>query len=84
VSDNFVTLGSVAVLDPDNLIEGQVIEIDGQILLVKRIIGENVYLSPVTGRKLYAYHWSSLNWIGKLLAIAVPVGAIALALHFIL
>ena len=65
--EQFANLGTAAVLDADQLSVGQYTEIDGQVLVVTKIEGINVYFRPVTNRELWRYRWDSLNTIGKVL-----------------
>ena len=84
MNEHLANLGTVAVLDATNLVEGSVLEIDVTVLYVSQIINENVYFQPLTGSKLYQYRWNNLSRIGKFLFVASSVCLIGLPIFFII
>jgi hypothetical protein len=76
--EQLVNLGSTAVLDADQISIGQFTEIDGQLLVVEKIEGINVYFRPVTGWKSWKYRWEKASLIVKLtiFSAVIVVGAL--------
>ena len=78
MSEKFANLGSVAVLDANNLVVGCCVDIGGEVLMVDKIIGINVYFRPLTKWERIRYTWSQFSLMGKCLicVILLSVGAI--------
>ena len=76
--EQLINLGTAAVLDADKLSVGQFTEINGQIFVVEKIEGINVYFLPVIGRKSWKYRWMKSSLIVKLaiFAAVIIVGAL--------
>lgn len=74
MNNQFLNLGTAAVLDAANLHVGSYTEIDGQVLVVENIVDDlHVYFRPVTGLELWRYRWSQLSMIGQTLAGTLAV-----------
>ena len=75
--EQFANLGTVAVLDANNLTVGCCVEIGSEVLMVDKIIGINVYFRPLTKWERIRYMWSQFSWIGKCLicGILLSMGA---------
>lgn len=70
--EHFTSLGTTAVLDPENLSVGSHIEIDGQVLVVDRIVNDlHVYFRPVSGWSLLKFRWSQFSPTKKGIAMAL-------------
>lgn len=77
--DQLADLGSVCVLDAKNLVVGMHVEIDGELLLVTKIIDEHVFLSPVLGFPLWAYHLKKF-WRKHKVLICVGLGLVLISI----
>jgi hypothetical protein len=75
---NYLSL-TVAVLDPENLHEGQYVNMNGHLFVVGRLIEgqEAVPLRPVIGFELMLYHVRRHAW-----KFSVLLGVLAAALGF--
>jgi hypothetical protein len=69
----FANLGTAAVLDPDCLTVGQHTEIDGQLLVVEKIEGINVFFRPVTGWELWKHRLNQIQWTWYTIGFVVVV-----------
>ena len=82
--EQFINLGTAAVLDAKQLSVGQYTEIDGQVLKVTRIVDDlHVYFAPVTGRELWMYRWQNLSGTGQIL-LGVTTGFVLIVLWWLL
>ena len=73
-------LGTVAVLDADNLLVGHYMEIEKQLFIVTKIDGINVFFRPLTRWEMWKYRWGKARLIVKLaiFVAVVIVGALLL------
>ena len=72
--EQFANLGNVAVMDADNLVVGSYVEMDGQVLVVDRIVGIHVYFRPVTRWELVRYRCTTKVVVVTLCAIILVGG----------
>jgi hypothetical protein len=84
MSDNYANLGTAAVLDPSQLRVGQYTEIDGQVLVVDKIVDDlHVYFRPVKGRELWLYRWRNLSTAGIIVLCTVGVAVVWLIVRIL-
>ena len=72
--EQFADLGSVAVMDAERLVVGSYVEMDGQVLVVDRIVGIRVYFRPVTRWELIRYRCTTKVIVVTFSAIIFVVG----------
>jgi hypothetical protein len=80
MSDQFINLGTAAVMDAERLSVGTYVEVYGRVLVVANIVDNlHVYWRPVTGWDLCKYRWNKMPLVQKIV-IAVTVVALLLGI----
>ena len=84
MDEKFADLGVVAVFDAQHLEVGLYLTIHGQVCQVERIVGGQVYLIAVRGRKLFMYRLHRLWHKNRvpIIATAIVGFLVALAAYF--
>jgi hypothetical protein len=78
--EQFADLGSVAVMDAERLVVGSYVDIDGQVLVVDRIVGGiHVYFRPLTRWELVRYRCTM-----KVIVIALSVIILIVGINFVI
>ena len=84
MSEKFIDLGTAAVLNAENLVVGQYVEIDGEVLKVNDIVDNlHVYLTPVHGVELLMYLWYNTSTVLQALIMVALTCLIGFGLHFL-
>jgi hypothetical protein len=73
--DQFINLGTAAVLDASKLVPGSYVEIDKEVFVVGKVVDDlHVYFRPASFWELVRYRcWSQFSSIGKILIYGIIV-----------
>jgi hypothetical protein len=80
----YASLGTAAVLDADLLRPGMHTEINGEILVVEKIVdGVNVYFRPLTKWEKVQYRWSNFSTTKKTFVSLLVLMAVGLLYYWL-